>query len=176
MQSYEDWISGLAQKAQAVLDYAEEEAKRKAYKIFFESLKTDALKSYRKASLMFYGSYSPKYYRRSNGLLDCIDIAVGDDYIEGTIGGLTGRNGCDIFDIVFYEGYHGGAKHNGGYYYRKPYPYYKHWGSPAVQTTSVKDLFESYYDPLYEKRYEECIRNIDLFTDQIFDSKISEVI
>ena len=68
-----------------------------------------------------------------------------------------GRGGYDgLYQKVFVEGWHGGAEgiasekvakygahpSPGTPYYRKPVPYYKRWGRPAVQTKSAYDIMK----------------------------------
>lgn len=87
----------------------------------------------------FYGSYSPIYYDRTWSLYDMLDIEADDRHmrIEFDTDVLPHPS---LDDTLFVGGYHGGASHNGGIYWRTPHPYYTRWGRPAYRTSSP------YYD------------------------------
>ena len=127
----------------------------------------------------FYGAYSPKKYKRhgntsshTGGLYDLINLDDGRDYqffeddysdIYSEANMHDGRKGYNgLFELVFVEGYHGGAKSISGskakvwgshpspgtpYWRRRGFVRalrrwhnYGKWGSAAKQTTPPKDL------------------------------------
>lgn len=75
----------------------------------------------------YYGSYGPQVYSRTESLYsvmevqetgDGFDLMFGGEYMKG-----SHRVGNDyIYDVMFKKGYHGGAPHNGDYYWRWPSP------------------------------------------------------
>ena len=70
--------------------------------------------------------------------------------------GYTGEKG--LYKTVFKEGWHGGAKHNGGMFYRTPIPYFKYWGKEA--TRSSMSPYEKFKERWY--KYEDTTFESDL--------------
>lgn len=144
----------------------------------------------------FYDSYSPKEYQRSYGLFDVLDIKRDEhglaiyeapNYDELYDGEKmhSGRSGNDLYELVFKEGYHGGAKDIGDGadvwgahpspgtpYYRKgglvKYPginkrrwhKYGKWGRPAVKSKSAYKLISETLnseEPMMDAKFEEIV-------------------
>ena len=102
----------------------------------------------------YYDSYSPYVYNRSESLYSIFsieDTTSGFDLLfdESKLNGKhrEGASGQYIYDVMFKKGYHGGAPHNGNYYWRYPSPQfaselgippYITWYpfGPAIQTES----------------------------------------
>ena len=142
-----------ASVAQALIDNA-----GKIYKNAISSVKPKLI---RQAELIvttaidsYYDSYSPYVYNRSESLYSVFrveDTAFGFDLLfdEKNLDGKhrEGATGKYIYDVMLKKGYHGGAPHNGNYYWRFPSPQfasdmgvppYITWYpfGPAVQTES----------------------------------------
>lgn len=98
----------------------------------------------------YYKSYRPLLYQRQyslNGIYK-IDMVGGKVFFDSSlIGGVHRADDEYIYDVMFKKGYHGGAPHNGNYYWRFPSPQlaseigvqpYIAWYpfGPAVQTES----------------------------------------
>lgn len=75
----------------------------------------------------YYESYSPVVYQRQESLYSVMNVELTGDGFDllFSAANLSGghRVGNDyIYDVMFKKGYHGGAPHNGGYYWRFPSP------------------------------------------------------
>ena len=74
----------------------------------------------------YYESYSPHLYNRTESLYSVMDVKYTSDGFKLVFGeSLRGnhRVGNDyIYDVMFKKGFHGGAPHNGDYYWRYPGP------------------------------------------------------
>lgn len=107
----------------------------------------------------FYASYTPKYYKhRTGSLYKIYNIEPTDDgiFISADIDEMGETHRVDdeyIFDIVYMQGYHGGANDGddhpepGTPYWRTPPPRkgikpYTKWGRPAVQSKSIDEMVE----------------------------------
>lgn len=129
----------------------------------------------------FYHTYKPKYHKRSYSLRymykikatsDCITINYSPRF-------TTVRHRAPksyIFDIVFMQGYHGGAtdisaskiqkwgEHPdpGTPYWRTPHPEYTSWGIPAKQDESprnrIRDALNEYQNGKLQEHQVEIIK------------------
>ena len=94
----------------------------------------------------FYSSYSPIEYDRTWSLYNALDVSTNEEDITMSYEFIpedmtTYRSGYDgedgLYDLVFRQGWHGGAKSgdkhpsSGTPYWRKPIPFYSHWGRQA---------------------------------------------
>ncbi len=126
----------------------------------------------------FYGAYGPIYYDR-NGELGSFaypQVIGGGQEFSFQLGAEFGddyhRIGNQyIYNVVFRQGYHGGAKHNGGYYWRTPIPYFTYWGRRAVKTTSPRDLIVMYWNAYITGEYEQDKQTI---MQQVIQKYIAE--
>lgn len=99
----------------------------------------------------YYDSYDPKVYKRTESLYSVFHpefTRTGFDLVFDE-SRFKGHRADDeyIYNVMFKKGYHGGAPHNGGYYWRFPSPNIAYemgvppycvwypWG-PAVQSES----------------------------------------
>lgn len=136
----------------------------KVSEIMMPEIKEDLDKIIKNHIMIFYDQYPPIYYRRKRGLLDSYKITYDQsvltmdfdsDFIPNHYNNVsTGY----IFDTVFMEGYHGGAKNGPNHpspkvpYWRTPSPFsqaaksgipaYSLWGRPAIQTESPNKLVD----------------------------------
>ena len=122
----------------------------------------------------FYDSYSPQYYDRNRSLYNILDIqedeygmaateAAGytDLFNEDNMTKVTkARDGSSLYDLVFMQGWHGGATgtdRNGmsvsSPHYRTPYPGdsslkkgYIRWGRQAARSTAPAKVFSRRYE------------------------------
>lgn len=135
------YLENIRQKAIAVVKASIDEAVVQIMPEFENALEL----AYKECANEWYGAYSPEIFTgRTYALRDDVFMVTGrgKDYLD--IDYNSGANvGGGSFDAMFKEGYHGGAAHNGGYYWRKPVPYYKYWGRPAVSTASIYSLYEA---------------------------------
>lgn len=114
--------------------------------------------SFESAVNSFYEDYIPEYYHRNRSLYNIFeaDSLISEDSVSILLSlddsNMThDRRGNSLYDTVFVEGWHGGAKsgdvtHMGGKTYstphpkpgvpfwRTPYPYYSRWGKQAVRS------------------------------------------
>lgn len=137
--------------AQAIIDNGK--------KIYRNAIMSVVPKMARQADLIvktaidsYYDSYEPRIYQRQESLYSVFQVeltSTGFDLVfDG--GNMRGSHRVDneyIYDVMFKKGYHGGAPHNGNYYWRFPSPQfasemgvppYITWYpfGPAVQTES----------------------------------------
>lgn len=144
-----------------------DKAKEKSYREFGVYQKAEIRRLFNEAVKKWYDSYEPKIYHREYGLYKVLDFSTSEDkygmvstrsqmYDELYNSSLmpTGRNGYDLFEKVFIEGWHGGAEsiaqekeeqwgvhpNPGVPYYRTPHPKYNMWGNEAEQTESVYSI------------------------------------
>lgn len=129
---------------------------------FFELLSTKIRNMFEITIIHFYSSYSPKFYKRRDSLFNLLKIDYGNDYFEGEfipekIISRTGYKAEDgLYDTVFRQGWHGGAKHNGSYYWRKPDPCYNRWGRQAIKAQfSPLQIFNALLDDYKAKEIQE---------------------
>lgn len=142
---------------------------REWYRMVDEKLR----QSYKETIVKFYAGYSPKFYHRSRSLYDLIQTKIGNDSLavdfdpSKMTAYRSGYNGEDgLYDLVFREGWHGGAKHGdytrlhyghadgfwtvlftphpspGTPYYRTPYQVYTNWGEDAARSDAPLDVFK----------------------------------
>lgn len=100
------------------------------------------------------------------------------------------RKGGLLYDLVFEEGWHGGAKsgdethyanglvvhtphpNTGTPYYRKPHPYYRYWGEPAKKApVSPHEESETNIEKLLDDEFEKIFKEVS----QVMDKKISNI-
>lgn len=74
--------------------------------------------------------------------------------------GYAGEDG--LYTTVFKEGWHGGARHNGGMFYRTPIPYFTYWGKEATRSSM------SPYEKFKERWY--------LYEDTTFESDLRRIL
>ncbi len=122
---------------------------------YFSLLEKKANQCIRAGVRQFYAAYHPRYYHRTFSLYsmakpvisnNVFQLKIGAEYSEG--GHTVGED--EIYETVFEEGYHGGAKYGIGHpspgvpRWRKPYPHFTEWGSVARQSKPP-------YDAIVEK-------------------------
>ena len=107
----------------------------------------------------FYGSYGAIYYTsKTRGFENVGELVRVDNtrilirYLPTDADGGYHQSTDLVFQNVFMKGYHGGSKGEGssGIQWRTPYPYYKHWGRSAAQSTSIFDLAEKEMDIFWD--------------------------
>ena len=106
----------------------------------------------------FYGSYSPVVYNRNKSMENILeleyssqgmDISYEPSRMSSTNGTLSGQG---LYELVFKEGYHGGAKFGTGHpnpgtpYWRQPIDYYYYWSRPAAKSEPPYDEFDKRFD------------------------------
>lgn len=108
----------------------------------------------REAVIEFYGSYGPRSYERRETLLNIFTAGYNGTsvYIDFDSSKTSGRNigGDYIYDLVFKQGYHGGARYGiEKYPHPEPgIPYWKFrgnyhlWYKPAVRDTSPYQIYK----------------------------------
>lgn len=144
---------------------------------------------FRSAVNQFYAAYRPAYYERNFSLYNALEYepdeyGIVDDQIDndslfswdGVSSFERGGGSHGLFDLVFMEGWHGGAAgidRRGDVrtspHYRTPEGFYYNWGKQAVNTESPHDIAmrnihgaESMMDYEFEKiaeRYTEILTN-----------------
>lgn len=130
-----------------------------ASKIYRNAIMSVVPKMVRQADLIvktaidsYYDSYEPHIYKRKESLYSVFQVELTSTgfnlvFDGSNIHGDHRVNNDYIYDVMFKKGYHGGAPHNGNYYWRFPSPQfasemgvppYITWYpfGPAVQTES----------------------------------------
>lgn len=105
----------------------------------------------------FYEGYSPLIYDRRGSLYNLLvtnydslkrtyDIEFDPNKItySSEASASHSRGEFGLYNTVFRGGFHGGAYHDGDYYWRTPHPDYYAWGRPAAyEELSVLEDFKS---------------------------------
>lgn len=136
----------------------------------------------------FYGTFKPDFYKRKYSLRTMYKVTSENGNVNMTFKGSFSKvshrlDNEKIFDLVFMEGYHGGAKgihpskveswgehpSTGTPYWRRPpkpwedeegklHPPYTEWGRKAKQDESPMERIEKALEIYYEKK-EPLIQN-----------------
>ena len=95
----------------------------------------------------FYSGYSPEFYGRTGSLYEVMTVIRTDDSLTlhfEPSNATVMNNGDTVYGLAFKHGWHGGATAPDGVMrYRTPYPYYKHWGRPAVNSGSPYEALKA---------------------------------
>ncbi len=104
----------------------------------------------------FYGTYSPRYYNRTEGLKEMWEVKrMGKGQFrtsfDGNLAGGYHQNSEIIFQNVMMQGYHGGSGGKGadGIQWRRPYKKYTEWGRSAPRTSSPYDEAITQFDSIW---------------------------
>ena len=140
-----------------------------ASKIYRNAMMSAMPKMIRQADLIvktaidsYYDSYEPHIYQRQESLYSAFQVELthaGFDLVfdEGNMRGGHRISNEYIYDVMFKKGYHGGAPHNGNYYWRYPSPQfaselgippYITWYpfGPAIQTESPWERIQAEWE------------------------------
>ncbi len=120
------------------------------------------LNEFFKISVMkFYNDYPNPIYERRDSLYNIFVTKRNGKKLDFEFNplALPPREGTDakygtdfLYETIFKEGWHGGARHDGKMLYRKPVPYYRYWGKEAVKSHfSPYEMFIAIKED-YEKR------------------------
>lgn len=137
-----------------------EETAKKTYKDALPIVEEDVKECWKTAIDEYYASYKPKYYERKgkeSNLYNMLDTEITDKkvkiYAKSEKLGEHRVENDYIFYYMFLHGYHGGAVHNDGLYWRAGYHLnkdgkdaYEHWGKRAYQSDSPSDRFQNLLD------------------------------
>ena len=131
-----------------------EQISEKVNQDFFTFIKNEGVEPLYKGVIdSFYNNYTPTVYDRSNSLYDMPQIVITENYLAIEFNenrmSVYRNGGTGLYDLVFKEGYHGGAKsgeghpHPGTPYWRTGF-YYNQWGQPAKKApiAPYEDLVE----------------------------------
>lgn len=185
-----DWKKEIGAAAKEALERSAQEIKTRAQrgvekaKVRFVDHTVDTYKEYVKnAVAAFYADYTPIIYRdRSYSLYD-VAVVKGSEtgfkiemYPEKMTyrdGSQSGDSDGSLFDLVFVQGWHGGADHGPGHpgdgkpYWRTPHPTYKYWhtDSPAARSpspydeivTKTSEYLDTEAQELWENLVGECV-------------------
>lgn len=117
----------------------------KALPKFVEKMDKELKNRYELSVDRFYESYNPQFYERRYSLYSLLQT----DYDQskktynlefdpsklqytGADAASYSHGESGLYNTVFRGGFHGGAYHDGDFYWRKPYPYYTQWGRKAA--------------------------------------------
>lgn len=114
---------------------------------FFEVLEGRAQEMFDESVSEFYNSYSPEFYGRTGSLYEVMTTIRTDESLTLSFipsNATVMNNGDTVYGLAFKHGWHGGATAPDGVMrYRTPYPYYKHWGRPAVHSSSPYETLKA---------------------------------
>ena len=173
---YKDFLTKKLKEASSIEKEIDEEIKNKYIKDLNAVIKGSIDK--------FYHSYKPKYYKRKYSLRDMYEILPkqGGFTIDFDPSYTEKEHRLDndkLYDLVFMEGYHGGApyiapgkvekwgKHPspGTPYWRTPYPDFTEWGMAAFKSKSPFEIvqddikaYEAKADSILDKLIRDKIR------------------
>lgn len=93
----------------------------------------------------YYNSYSPRMYRRKESLFDAVDYGIRNEQFHAEYGAdlINARHRISneyIFDVMFMEGWHGGAKNGTGH----PSPGTPYWKYPPT----ARNMYLEEYDKI----------------------------
>lgn len=151
-----------------------------SYELCSRELQKNFIKLRNEAINAFYGSYSPKYYKRSYSLRYMIYGEINNNIFNVAVGNeVPSYHGHHhvgdeeyIYINSFQHGYHGGAIDGpnhpspGTPYWRKPYPQYTRWGHAAPSGPSPYDIFKSGWNnfirsngqSIYDKAFDQAVQ------------------
>ena len=147
------WLSSYIEEITADTVKKIENAVDKAKAEFFPRQVKKVSEIYEDVIWDFYGDKSSRYYVPRGSLYNLFDCKTDGECLimnfkPENFPSRTGYAGEDgLYQTVFREGWHGGAKHNGSLLYRTPYPYYTYWGSPAehASISPLEDFRQRWY-------------------------------
>lgn len=158
------WTKGIVEHYTTVL----KECHKQAVQRLIPDIMSELITTYQAAAMAWYSAYTPRFYRRRLGLNNIYDAEANVDapsieygFYEDRM--TTDRAGHSLFDKVFVEGFHGGAREGGvgTPRYRTPYRVYTRWGGAAAQTKSAYEMFEENKEKI-ESEYKEKIKDLTL--------------
>lgn len=181
LAKYDAWVTKVKE--------AHDDAVAAAAKKIMPDVISTMKKCYERAANQFYADYNQEFYERTGSLKKIFVIKE----IKNKNGEVTGakpdwdaardnmrldrRGHNTLFDLIVYDGYHGGASEGdttkittgrwaglelntphpgkGTPYWRTPEKSYLAWGRPAVQTTSPYDLYFEFLNEEKPRIYEK---------------------
>lgn len=178
---YDDWINKLQKKAADAVGAAIKEAYARYFILAEEKIKT----IFYTAVDHFYSSqFQPNLYERRFSMKDVLNTKTTKDSLSVSFdpsrmtyrSGYGGEDG--LYDLVFREGWHGGAKSGAGHpdvgtpRWRYPPPYYTFWDGQAEreEISPLQEIRRSWVD------YEEHQMQGDfsgLLNDELKNMKIN---
>ena len=165
------WLTDFLNRMERNTIKVGENAAKEAVATLLPEIATAFEESYKKCAAEWYGGYSPLYYARKDELTNA--------FVAGPINPEAGefrwtfvQQPSAAFHTVFTLGYHGGAAHDGGYFWRAPYPYFTHWGREATQSVSILFLYSKVINDI-EKEYTEKLSNL---AQQIFNKNAGSIV
>lgn len=173
--------NGLVNKLAKATEKTEKEIDR-VNKKYNKLVHTGLRKIARSAIAEFYHDYSPRIYDRHGDLYNAFEIIATDEQWGILLGyefmKYTHHNGGEkgpvpndyIYFLTMKEGSHGGAPHNGDYYWRRPYPEYTHWW-PTPTPKGEKDIEGNII-----KEANEFIDNMEQNLEDEFESKMTPIL
>lgn len=160
------------------------ECKKEAVSIFMSKYGKQCKSALELSIEQFYDDYTPRVYKRQEGLLKAFRINPDGtyDFDSKLIAGHHRVSNDYLFDLAFQRGYHGGAdkNKNGWYayhpetgtpYWRTPVPEYTQWGRKAEQTTPILAMVDekiAIYN--FDEKYENIV--IDLMIKKLKSSGV----
>ena len=170
LEFYRDRINAVVAESKRQIDMAA----KAVHKDFLPLLVEEGIKpSFTEAINSFYASYSPEY-NRNFSLRNILDTTVGTDDVRVGFEDAyltTFRNGGNgLYDLVFKEGWHGGAKsgkghpHPGTPYWRSGYAFMD-WGRRAERApiSPYEDFMikvRDYYNTEGKRIFEEMLWSV----------------
>lgn len=153
----------------------------------FSFLEKKANKCIREGVRQFYASYSPKHYSRTYSLGSMAKPVITNNSFELKLGAEFSEGGHhvsedEIYETVFEEGYHGGAKYGAGHpapgrpYWRTPYPELTHWGRPAVQSMPPYKAIVNNWNNVIDSELEPQKAKILEIVQKVFTPRIQKII
>ena len=142
--------SGIKRAAKKIQKFADsiENAKNKTNEEIPQKAAPEIEKAARTAVEDWYMAYQPVSYERTESLLHVYDVKpqtglVNVHLSSDELGGH--RVSSDyIYNLMFLQGWHGGALHDGFPPLKRTGPGFIYWGGPTVKTTPAYLLMQQY--------------------------------
>lgn len=164
------WVEAFFARLESNANKVAQEAGKEAIRTLMPEIRNAFEEAYKQCASEWYGGYSPIYYPRNESLKDAFQITVCDSE-NGKLEWVFINEFTDAFHTVFALGYHGGAPHDGGYFWRAPIPYFTHWGREATQNVSILFTFSQKVNELEAKYRQE----LSALAQQIFNKNAGSI-
>lgn len=160
---YNDFYKSYMSKLQTKAEEAVKDAQKKAFSEYFEVADKKIHEIYKSVITDFYRDYNPRFYdRRDNGsLYKLLETKKTDNYLSLNFNPskISYRNGYaesgssngvpgGLYDLVFRQGWHGGAMVNGSMLY--PIGKYENEKPRAYDGTYKDGIYKPYEDENYK--------------------------
>lgn len=188
--NYNQFYQRHLEHLQKVAEEAINAAYKEAFTEYIKNLEPIINKMFERVAMAFYNDYDPRYYNRRHSLYDIMNTSADENSMTISFDHSkpVSRSGKSLYELVFKEGWHGGAETGKGHpypgtpYYRGPRDYYNHWmKSRDGLTIAVRYDGEaaraeiSPYEDMYKRVREYESKQLDKEFTKILNEKIKNI-